>query len=164
MNNTTDLFEELKSIAEQSGIETALERLIEHFRERRKHHELFEVLKMKTRHGLGLPLLYGESPDELDEEGRRKLEDGLLNACREVNPEFMNYNVELADGRVLSGMITAETTNSFTLRRAEDAKDVVLRIDVQQMKSTGQSLMPEGLTRLMTTAELQHLLAFLMQK
>jgi hypothetical protein len=39
---------------------------------------------MRTRHRLGLPLLYGDSGDQLDTATRDRLEDGLLDACREV--------------------------------------------------------------------------------
>ena len=82
-------FEKLESIASEQGIKAALEYLVQHFRDSGSHHELFEVLKMQVRDGLGLPLLYQQEPDDLTEEQQRALEDGLLDACREVGTSLM---------------------------------------------------------------------------
>jgi hypothetical protein len=61
-----------------------LEALIGRLRSQKKHHELFEALKMRVRRQLELPLLYGDTADDLSDVLRGKLEDGLLAACREV--------------------------------------------------------------------------------
>jgi hypothetical protein len=66
-------------------------------RRQKKHHELFEVLKMQLRQRLGLPLLAGESTDGLPEEKRAKLEDGLIAACREVGASL------LQEGKIREG-------------------------------------------------------------
>jgi putative heme-binding domain-containing protein len=80
---------------------------------------------------------------------------------REVNPQYLNYNVVTADGRTLSGMIAAESATSVTLRRAENASDTVLRIDIDVLKSTGMSLMPEGLEKQLDKQAMADLLAYL---
>ena len=41
-------------------------------------------------------------------------------------------------------MIDAETATSVTLKRAEGITDTVLRVNIDQLAATGQSLMPEG--------------------
>ncbi len=71
----------------------------------------------------------------------------VLDPNREVNPQYLNYIVQLADGRTLNGIISAETATSLTLKRADNATDTVLRIDIERLKSTGQSLMPEGMEK-----------------
>ncbi|MBP90708.1 MAG: hypothetical protein CMJ64_29020 [Planctomycetaceae bacterium] len=77
-------FDQLQQALESGGVEAALDRLAEQLRERKRYHELFEALKMQVRHRIGLPLTYSDAGDELDEEVRTKLENGLLDACREV--------------------------------------------------------------------------------
>ncbi len=77
-------FDQLQATLQQGGVDAALDQLANHLRENKKYHELFEALKMKVRHGLGLPLTYSDSGDELDEAVRTKLENGLLDACRDV--------------------------------------------------------------------------------
>lgn len=66
---------------------------------------------------------------------------------REVNPQYLNYALITTDGRALTGMISAETATSVTLKRADNATDTVLRIDIEELRSTGVSLMPEGMEK-----------------
>ena len=44
-------------------------------------------------------------------------------------------------------MIAAETATSLTLVRPDNARDTLLRVDVAALKSSGQSLMPEGMEK-----------------
>ncbi|MCA9219459.1 MAG: c-type cytochrome, partial [Planctomycetales bacterium] len=71
----------------------------------------------------------------------------VLAPNREVNPQYLNYALITADGRALTGMIAAETATSVTLKRADNATDTVLRIDIEELRSTGVSLMPEGMEK-----------------
>ena len=79
--------------------------------------------------------------------GREAILLNVLDPNREVNPQFLNYTVTTTAGRVLTGMITAETANSITLTRADNKADTILRIDIDRMRSSGVSLMPEGLEK-----------------
>jgi hypothetical protein len=95
--NQKSVFEEFESVAQQQGTLAAIDFLEHHYRDSRDHYGLFEVLKMKSRHNMGLPLTYGEAPDEIDETKRRELEDQLVECCREVGQLFF------ADGRIEEG-------------------------------------------------------------
>ena len=81
----------------------------------------------------------------------------------EVNPEYLNYAVLTSDGRTITGMIASENANSITLRRAEAASDTVLRDDIEQMQSTGKSIMPEGMEQSLDVQGMADLIAYLMQ-
>ncbi len=81
-------FEELQRLADTSGVEQSLDFLEHQFRRDKEYFKLFEVLKIRCRHLLGLPLIYSRQPDDLDETQQRKLEDGLLGACREIGTLF----------------------------------------------------------------------------
>jgi putative membrane-bound dehydrogenase-like protein len=85
----------------------------------------------------------------------------VLDPNREVNPEFVSYTLGTSDGRVLTGMIVAETATSVTLRRAECATDTVLRIDIEALKSSGLSLMPEGMEKDLDKQALADVISFL---
>ena len=85
----------------------------------------------------------------------------VLDPNREVNPQYLNYSVLLADGRNFTGLIAAETATSLTLRRAENQTDTILRIDIEQLKSTGQSLMPEGVEKQIDKQGMADLLEYL---
>lgn len=86
----------------------------------------------------------------------------MLDPSREANPQFVNYLLITDDGRTFSGMLAAETANSVTLRRAEGASDTVPRAQIDELRSTGLSLMPEGLEQQLTKQQMADLIAYLL--
>jgi putative heme-binding domain-containing protein len=86
----------------------------------------------------------------------------VLDPNAEVNPQYLSYNANLDDGRQVTGMIQAETANSVTFIRGEGLKDVVSRANIETLKSTGLSLMPEGLEKDITVEAMADLIAYLM--
>ncbi len=85
----------------------------------------------------------------------------VLDPNREVNPQYANYVLLTEDGRSLSGMLTGETANSITLTRGEGAADTVLRIDIDELRSTGLSIMPEGMEKQIDQQAMADLIAYL---
>ena len=67
----------------------------------------------------------------------------ILDPNREVSPNFLEYVVRLSDGRVLTGLIAGETDAGLTLRRAQNQEDNILRSEIEEIASSGKSLMPE---------------------
>src|SRR6185437_10759296 len=86
----------------------------------------------------------------------------ILDPNLEVNPQYVEYVVLTRDGRTLSGLLSAETATSITLKRAQGEMDSVLRADVAKMRSTGLSLMPEGLEQQFDQQGMADLVAYLM--
>ncbi|MFV2068286.1 MAG: HEAT repeat domain-containing protein, partial [Pirellulales bacterium] len=105
---------------------------------------------------LGLPLATVKS------RGHEGILSQILDPNREVNPAYMNYVVLTEDGRTLSGMVNAETATSITLTRGKDQSDTVLRIDIDEMQSTGLSVMPEGLEKQVSKQQLADVIEYLM--
>jgi putative heme-binding domain-containing protein len=87
----------------------------------------------------------------------------VLDPSREVNPQFVNYLCTTDDGRTLTGLLASETATSITLRRAENQQDTVLRINIDQLRSTGLSIMPEGLEKLIDQQAMADVIAYVMQ-
>jgi putative membrane-bound dehydrogenase-like protein len=85
----------------------------------------------------------------------------ILDPNREVKPQFFSYVVVLDSGRTLTGMIVAETANSLTLRKPDNSTETVLRVNIDEIKTTGLSFMPEGLEKQLDTAAMADLLAYL---
>jgi putative membrane-bound dehydrogenase-like protein len=86
----------------------------------------------------------------------------VLDPNREVNPQFLNYALITQDGRSITGILDSETATSVTLRRAENASDTVLRINIDALQSTGLSIMPEGLEKEVDQQTMADLIAYLM--
>lgn len=78
-----------------------------------------------------------------------------------IDNNYVNYVVTTKAGRVFSGLLVAESASSVTLKRAEGQADVILRQDVEEISSTGVSLMPEGLEKNISLREMADLLSFL---
>ena len=85
----------------------------------------------------------------------------ILDPNASVQPAYVQYVIFDQDGRTYSGMITAETATSLTLRRGEGAEETILRAQIAEMTSTGLSLMPEGFEKTISKPEMADLIAFL---
>ncbi len=98
----TDIFAVLNSQRGQPA--EMLDRMIEHFRQSRQPMELFEALKMRIRHQLGLPLVAKEDDVSRPDEVERQLEIGLLDACREAGTMLIE------DGKIGEGWMYLRPT------------------------------------------------------
>lgn len=85
----------------------------------------------------------------------------IMDPNREAQPSFQTYTAVTKQGKVHTGIISAETAASLTLKRAEAKEDVVLRETLDELISTGQSLMPEGLEKDVDKQALADLIAFI---
>jgi putative membrane-bound dehydrogenase-like protein len=85
----------------------------------------------------------------------------ILDPSSHVTPDYVNYIVVTKDGRILNGMIAAETADSVTLRREEGQQDTIPRSNIEELRSTGKSLMPDGLEQQLTPDQMVDLLEYL---
>src|SRR5262249_27603905 len=86
----------------------------------------------------------------------------LFDPNREVDPRFVNYVATLNDGRTAAGLIAAETANGVSLRRSGGVDETILRADLESLKSTRVSVMPENFESTLSVQETADLLQFLM--
>ena len=78
-------FSSFNEVLERSGTGASLEFLKDHFLQQKDYHKLFEILKMGARKDLDLPVVFDpEKEKELSEAVKQKLEEGMMDACREV--------------------------------------------------------------------------------
>lgn len=103
----------------------------------------------------------GPNLGALNEKNPETLSIAILDPNRAFEARYGNFTVGTTDGRVLTGLIASETASAVTLRRQEGKEDVVLRKDIEELAASGQSLMPEGLEKDLTTRDLADLIAFL---
>ncbi len=85
----------------------------------------------------------------------------VLDPNREVKPKFLSYVLATNSGQIITGMIIAETANSITLQRTDGTMATVLRVDIEELNSTGLSFMPEGLEKQVSIPMMADLLAYL---
>jgi putative membrane-bound dehydrogenase-like protein len=85
----------------------------------------------------------------------------ILDPNRAVDSNYFTYAVVTTEGQVHTGIIASETASSITLRQAENKSVSILRQDVEEMRSTGQSLMPVGLEKNITVEQMADLISFI---
>ena len=93
---------------------------------------------------------------------RESLIIDILDPSREVDTRYVNYQVVTTAGRTITGILAVETPNSITLRRGENAEDSVLRTQIDEIRATAKSLMPEEFEKQITTAQLADLFEYLL--
>jgi hypothetical protein len=86
---------------------------------------------------------------------------GILDPNRAVEAKFLSYTAATRDGRQFAGMLAAETGNSITLVAQENKQQTILRTEIEELESSGKSLMPEGMEKDLPPQALADLLAFL---
>ncbi len=85
----------------------------------------------------------------------------ILDPNRAVEARYVNYTAATRDDREVTGIITAESPSSVTLRAAGGIEETLLRNDLRELSSSGLSLMPEGFERVMTPQDLADLIGYL---
>jgi putative membrane-bound dehydrogenase-like protein len=85
----------------------------------------------------------------------------ILDPNRAVEDRYVEYVALTTDGRQLTGILLEETGASLTLAAPEGKKFTIPRGELEQIKSSGKSLMPEGIERDVSAAEMVDILAYL---
>jgi putative membrane-bound dehydrogenase-like protein len=106
---------------------------------------------------------YRAGPDLSGVAGRapEALLSDIVDPNREVAPDFATLAVAMRSGQVATGLLAEETTTTLKLRRALGVEETLLRSEIEQVRSTGQSLMPEGLEQGLSLQDMADLIAFL---
>ncbi|MFP6597355.1 MAG: c-type cytochrome, partial [Candidatus Hydrogenedentota bacterium] len=110
--------------------------------------------------GVGFQL--GPDLSTMAARGAETILTNLIDPNREINPQYLNFTVEMKDGIFLTGLLDSETSTSVTLKRAGGLEDTLLRVNMQEMFSSDLSIMPEGLEDGLGVQGMADLIAFLM--
>jgi len=85
----------------------------------------------------------------------------ILQPNRAIDANYIAYTLVTTDGITASGILTTETSTSITLKMQNEKVMTVPRSEIEILRSTGVSLMPEGLERNIPPAEMADLIAFI---
>jgi len=87
----------------------------------------------------------------------------ILDPNADVSPDFATFLVVTKRGQTFSGLLAEETASSLKLRAAEGVEQSILRSEIEALRPSGRTLMPEGLEEALTPQALADLIAFLKQ-
>lgn len=85
----------------------------------------------------------------------------ILDPSQDVDARYMNYVAVRGDGRTVTGLLSDETSTSVTIVEQADKRHVILRRELEELRGTGKSMMPEGLEKDLSTDDMANLLAYL---
>lgn len=92
---------------------------------------------------------------------RLQLIEEVLNPSKNILDGYESFAVELASGKVLTGIVRGETADELTLIDNTGAKQVIKQGDVESKKKTGKSVMPDGLQGGLSPSDFGDLIRFL---
>ncbi len=102
----------------------------------------------------------GPSLAGLSDRSPRALLTAILDPSRAVEPKFLSYTVITTDGRSLAGVILEESGASLVLIDPTGQRIELLRSQIEELVSTGKSLMPEGLEKELSEQQLADVMAY----
>jgi putative membrane-bound dehydrogenase-like protein len=86
--------------------------------------------------------------------------ENVLDPSAAVSRDYTVTNVAMTDGRLVAGIIREQTPSSLVIQTAND-RVVLSRDDVEAIKPSTTSMMPEGLLEPLSTQEIRDLFAYL---
>jgi putative heme-binding domain-containing protein len=92
-----------------------------------------------------------------------KLLRNILVPSADIQPGYHALTCMLESGEVLSGVLVSENAGSIAIKQANGEVRTVARSEMEALRNTGRSLMPDGLEANITVAEMRDLLEFLQQ-
>lgn len=85
----------------------------------------------------------------------------ILDPNRAVDANYFAFTVLTNQGKSYTGLIKSETAVSITIRMPEGKEESILRSDIEELKTNGQSLMPVGFEKTITVEQMTDLISFL---
>jgi putative heme-binding domain-containing protein len=93
--------------------------------------------------------------------GREHLIESVLEPSRQILDGYRSTLIATTDGRVLTGLVQAETAEALTLWDARAQPQVVPKSSIEERKYADASIMPDGLTSRLSRAQFADLIAYL---
>jgi putative heme-binding domain-containing protein len=87
----------------------------------------------------------------------------ILDPNAAVEEKYLQYAAVTSEGLIQSGRLLRETESSIVLEGPEQKQFEILRRDLEEFRSSGISLMPEGMEKELDNQKLADVLAFIAQ-
>ena len=88
----------------------------------------------------------------------------ILDPSRSVEGNYREYKVLTADGKTISGLLASETKTAIEIIDGEAKKHTIARQDIEELRASVKSFMPEGFEKQFKGEDLANLLEFLTVK
>ena len=162
---TESAFDEFSTTLNDQGTTEALNFLQQKFVDEGDFHKLFEILKMQCRQTLDLPIVFDPAQEKnLPPEVNKKLEDGMLNACRIVGSHLFKagkpgegwmYLQPVGDRAFTAELLRGVEFNEANEEIAEQIIDIALGQGVDPEYGFRLMLEQQGVCHAITTIDVK---------
>ena len=123
--------------------------------------ELFEktCANCHRLHGKGTTI--GPDLTGAERKDRVRLVQNIVDPSAEIRPQFISHTVITKTGRVLTGLLADSNAGTITLLDAKNKRTVLNRSDLEELKESPVSLMPEKLLDKLTDQQIRDLIAYI---
>ncbi|QDU49105.1 neutral/alkaline non-lysosomal ceramidase N-terminal domain-containing protein [Gimesia panareensis] len=99
----------------------------------------------------------------LTDQSKSFLLTSILDPNKAVDGRYASYLAVTEDGKLNTGILVSEQSNSITLKAQQGKVQTILRAQIEELINSGKSLMPEGLEREIPPAAMADLLVYLQE-
>ena len=110
-------------------------------------------------HGKGTAI--GPDLTGAERKDRLKLIRNIVDPSAEIRPQYISHVAVTNDGRVLTGLLAESNAETITMLDAKNKRTLLNRGDLEELRESTVSLMPENLLDDLTDQQIRDLLAYL---
>lgn len=121
----------------------------------------FKKLCASCHRVLDIGISIGPSLDSYRVRPNEAIALAVAEPSREMDPKYEQLQIRTNDGEIAAGILVSSTQEQVTLLTAQNQNISIKRNDIQEWKSSGKSLMPDGMLKELDPAALNDLIAFL---
>lgn len=103
----------------------------------------------------------GPSLAGVSAQSKTELLQAILDPSSAIEARYTNYVVTTRDGRLHDGLVVNEAPGTLTLRNSQAEDQTFLRSNIEEIRASSVSLMPEGLESDLGPQEVADLISFL---
>jgi putative heme-binding domain-containing protein len=112
-------------------------------------------------HGAGFKV--GPDLTHVNRKDRDYLLSQLVDPNAIIRKEYLAYVAATTDGRVVTGLLVNQNAAELTLMAAKEQKTTIAVADLEELKESKASLMPENVLKQLKPQELRDLFSYLQQ-
>jgi len=110
-------------------------------------------------HGSGAAV--GPDLTGAERKNRQLLVQNIVDPSAVIRQEFLSHVAATKDGQILTGLLAESTADTITLVDSKNQRTVLKRSDLEELKESPVSLMPEKLLDDLTDQQIRDLVAYL---
>lgn len=121
----------------------------------------FRKLCASCHRVMDIGIAIGPSLDSYRVRPNEAISLAIAEPSREMDPKYEQQQIRTKDGEVATGILVSSGQDQVTLLSAQNQSVSISRSDIEEWKSSGRSLMPDGMLKELDPKSLNDLIAFL---